>query len=170
VFVLGLGYEFPTEHVGTFVVDGHYTNLLRHRFTQFPGDPEINLLEDPFYSTDFKTKENLSLTWNYKSFGTTFYVERYGRTPNYASQQAAAGYALPFAGRVGTWTLANLEIQYEALPGLVLAGHINNIANQMPPEDNSYLGINSAPFNSLNYNPYGRSFYVEATYKYGKRT
>ena len=54
------------------------------------------------------------------------------------------------------------------LPGLVVSGHVNNIANRMPPQDNSYLGISSAPYNNLDYNPYGRSFYVEAMYKYGR--
>ena len=38
----------------------------------------------------------------------------------------------------------------------------------MPPVDNTYLGIDNQPYNSLNYNPYGRAFFVSASYKYGK--
>ena len=169
VMLLGANYEFPTTYAGTFIIDARYTNILRHRLLQFPGDTEINLLENPFFSQEFKTKENVSFTWNYKNLGTTLYVERYGRTPNDAATLTTDGYAGPGGpARLGTWTLANLEVQYEVLPGLVLAGNVDNLFNKMPPTDNSYLGIDNQPYNSLNYNPYGRSFFVEATYKYGK--
>jgi outer membrane receptor protein involved in Fe transport len=168
VAVFGANYEFPTTYAGTFIIDAKYTNILRHRLLQFPGDSEINLLENPFFSTEFKSKENVAFTWNYKSVGTTLYVERYGRTPNEVSTLTTDGYNTPGGGRLGTWTLANLEVQYEVLPGLVLAGNVNNLFNKMPPTDNTYLGIDNQPYNSLNYNNYGRAFFVQATYKYGK--
>jgi iron complex outermembrane recepter protein len=168
VALVTMNYEFPTSYAGTFIIDGHYTNILRHRFVQYPGDAEINLLENPFFSTEFKTKENISLTWNYKRLGTTIYVERYGRTPNETSTLTTDGYDVTGGGRLGAWTLANLEVQYEVLPGLVVSGNVNNVFNKMPPVDNTYLGIDNQPYNSLNYNPYGRAFFVQASYKFGK--
>lgn len=168
VLLLTANYGIPTDHAGTFVIEGHYTNILRHRLLQFAGDTEINLLENPFFSTEFKTKENISFTWNFHDFGTTLYVERYGATPNETSTLTTAGYDVPGGGRLGSWTIANLEAQYEVLPGLVLAFNCNNIANKMPPTDNTYLGIDDQPYNSLNYNNYGRSFFAQATYKFGK--
>jgi hypothetical protein len=37
-----------------------------------------------------------------------------------------------------------------------------------PPKDNSWPGIYDQPYSSLNYNNYGRSFLVEANYKFAK--
>ena len=168
VLTFSLNYTLPTDVAGTFIFEGNYTDLLKHTEVMFAGDSTIDLLQSPFYSTEFKTKENLAVTWNYAKFGTTAYVERYGRTPNYLSQQEVDGYATPGAGRVGTWTIANLSAKYEVIPGLVVSGNCENVFNKQPPKDNSFDGLSNQPYNSLNYNPYGRSFFVEANYKFGK--
>jgi outer membrane receptor protein involved in Fe transport len=171
VLTVGINYTLATDRVGNIIFEGSYTDLLKHSQILYPGDPEIDLLNTPGppgYNTDFKSKENLSVTWNIAKFGTTVYVERYGRTANFLSQQDTGGYSDPGAGRVGTWTLANLSAKYEVISGLVVSGNVNNVFNKGPPPDTSYTGIYSQPYNSLNYNPYGRTFYVEANYRYGK--
>jgi hypothetical protein len=38
----------------------------------------------------------------------------------------------------------------------------------MPPPDHSFPGIYNQPYNVFNYNVYGRSYLIEATYKFGK--
>ena len=168
VAVVGLNYSWITAGAGTFVFDGNYSDILAHTLVQFAGDTQINLLEAPFYSTEFKTKENLSVTWNYAKFGTTLYVERYGRTPNYLAQQTVAEYAAPGAGRVAPWTLANLSAKYEVIRGLVVSANVDNLFDKMPPPDFSQPGISNQPFSELNYNNYGRSYFVEASYKFGR--
>jgi iron complex outermembrane receptor protein len=169
VFALGLNYTLSTSGAGTFIFEGSYSNTLKHTFVQFPGDPEHNFLEDPFFSTDFKTKENLAVTWHLAKFGTTIYVEHYGRTPNYLAALTPQDYATPGAGRLSTWTLANLSANYELAPGLVVAAIVNNLFDKQPPVDNSYPGIINQPYNTQDYNPYGRSFFLQATYKFGRR-
>ena len=125
-------------------------------------------MQSPFYSTEFKTKANVALTWDFHKFGTTLYVEYYGKTPNYASQQdVTLAYAAPGAGRLGTWTIANLSAKYEVLKGLTLSANVNNLFDKLPPIDYSTPGIYTQPFNVENYNNYGRSFFVEASYKFG---
>ena len=168
VLTVSLGYLLDVGRFGNFVFDGSYTDLLKHDLTQFAGDAQIDLLQSPFYSTDFKTKENVAVTWNFHSFGTTIYAERYGRTPNYLSTLTTDQYNSPGAGRLSAWTLANLSAKYEIIPGLVVSANVDNVFNKAPPKDNSYAGIYDQPYNSLNYNPYGRSFLVEASYKFGK--
>lgn len=167
VAVVGFGYTLPTQHAGSFTFEGSYSNILKHSEILFPGDAEINLLESPFYSTEFKTKENFTFTWNYARFGTTLYVERYGRTPNYLAQQTVDEYDSPGAGRLSTWTIANLSAKYEVLRGLTVSANVSNLLDKMPPVDYSTPGIYSAPFNNLNFNNYGRSFFVEASYRFG---
>jgi outer membrane receptor protein involved in Fe transport len=161
-------YTLSAGAAGKFAFSGAYTNVLKHEQTLFPGDAPINLLESPFYSTEFKTKANLALTWDFHKFGTTLYLDYYGKTPNYASQQdVTLGYAAPGAGRLPTWTIANLSAKYEVLPGLTLSANVNNLTDKLPPIDYSTPGIYSQPFNVENYNNYGRSYFVQANYKFG---
>jgi iron complex outermembrane recepter protein len=163
-----LNYVQPAGRFGNFIFEGSYSNIIKHTFTQFAGDTEINYLENPFFSQDFKTKENLSVTWNLQKFGATVYVERYGETPNYLAEQTTAGYDSPGAGRVGTWTLANLSARYEVLPGLVVSANVVNLFDKAPPIDHSVTGNQNQPYSTLNYNPYGRSYFVTASYNLPK--
>ncbi len=167
VLVVGLNYTLPAGRFGTFNFQGSYTDTLKHEFTRFPGDTPINYLDSPFDSTEFKTKENISVTWDFHKFGTTLYVERYGLTPNYLAQLVPEGYATPGAGRVQTWTIANLSAKYEVLPGLVISANCNNLFNKAPPPDYSQPGTTTQPYNLFNYNAYGREYFVQANYKFG---
>jgi len=47
-----------------------------------------------------------------------------------------------------------------------LSLNVNNVANKMPPPDHSYPGTSGAPYNEFLYDPYGRAYYLEATYKF----
>jgi len=168
VLLFSLNYTWQAGKAGSFTFQGAYSNILKHALVRFPGDPEIDLLNSPFYSTEFKTKENLSVTWNFHKFGTTVYVERYGRTPNNLATLQVEGYAVPGAATLPPWTIANLSVQYELLPGLVLTGNVDNLFNRQPPYDSTYSGIDNQPYNIFNYNDYGRSFFVGATYTFRK--
>lgn len=167
VGVLGVDYAWVTNNKGEFDFEGSYSDLLKHSFQRFAGDPEINLLSNPFYSTDFKTKANLSVTWKVSEFAWTLYVEHYGKTPNYAAQQTVDGYASPGADDVGTWTITNLSGKYTVIPGLELLANINNVFNTMPPVDHSQPGTASQPFNIFNYSNYGRSYFIGMKYEFG---
>jgi iron complex outermembrane recepter protein len=168
VATFGVNYTLRAGAAGNFTIEGSYTNILKHDETKFAGDTPINLLESPFYSTEFKTKANVALTWDYHKFGSTLYVEYYGKTPNYASQQdVTLAYAAPGAGRLGTWVIANLSAKYEVVKGLTLSANVNNLFDKLPPIDYSTPGIYTQPFNVENYNNYGRSYFVEASYKFG---
>ncbi len=168
VLYVAMDYKIPTDGWGEFVLEGQYTDILKHTMIMYPGDPTIDLLTNPFYSTEFKSKENLSVTWNYAKLGATVYIEHYGQTPNAASQTSALGYDVPYGGTVGTWTLVSVSGRYNVLPGLQVYANVDNLFNTMPPHDDSTAGTSNQPYNSLDYNPYGRSFYLGASYKFGK--
>ena len=169
VLALQLNYTLVTERAGNFVFEGSYSDILKHSLTQFAGDTPVDLINNPFFSTDFKTKENFAVTWNFHKLGLTGYVERYGRTPNFVATESTAGYASPGAGKLGTWTLANFSARYEVIDGLTLSANIVNAFDKMPPVDNSYPGTSNQPYNIFNYNNYGRSYFVEANYKFGQK-
>jgi outer membrane receptor protein involved in Fe transport len=166
VLLFSLNYTWVAGRAGAFTLEAAYSNILTHSEVRFPGDPEIDLLNSPFYSTEFKTKANLALTWNLGRFGTTVYVERYGRTPNNQATLQVEGYATPGAATLPPWTITNWSAQYEVLRGLTLGANINNVFNRSPPFDSTYTGIDNQPYNIFNYNDYGRSYFIGATYKW----
>ena len=46
---------------------------------------------------------------------------------------------------------------------------VNNLFNKMPTMDRmNYPGSSGSPFNTGNFNPYGRAYYVEARWNFGK--
>ena len=99
-------------------------------------------------------------------WSTTLYVNRYGRTPNYLASHLD-NYTDKGTGRLGAWTLWNASVTYNPMKNLGISLQVSNLFNKMPPVDNSYPGTTWGPYNSDNYNPYGRAFYLEANYKFG---
>ena len=167
-FISGLDYKYNAGVLGEFGLNVSFTDMLTHTFQQYVGDPVLNYLDNPFYSTEFKTKSNVSISWNKNPVGFTAYVERYGRSPNYLATIFPQGYATPGASTVAPWTLVDFSVNYRPIPGLEVTLALNNAFNRMPPTDNSYYGNLSMPYDEFNYNVYGREYYLTATYKMGK--
>ena len=168
VIVPALNYQYDAGRYGHLLLDVSYTDTLLHTYQQFPGDPFIDDLNNPFYSTEFKTKANASLTWALQPVSVTVYVERYGKTANYIAQEVPDGYSQPGAGDVSPWTLADFSVRYYPIKSLELSLAINNAFNAMPPADHSQPGIVNVPYNIFDYNSYGREFMLGFTYKAGK--
>jgi len=143
-----------------------YSNVLKHTQQLYPGDPTVDLLRHPYYSTDFKTKMNGSLTWSLDKWSVTAYANRFGRTPNYLSTTYDS-YAHAGTGKLPAWTLYNLSVTYNPIKDLALSFLVNNVFNKMPPLDRSYPGTASTPYDTSNYNVFGRAMYLEANYKFG---
>ncbi len=62
--------------------------------------------------------------------------------------------------------LYNASLSYSITDGMKISGIVNNIKNSMPPKDSTYT---SGPYyNFVNYNPYGRQFWLEFDWKFGK--
>lgn len=162
---------------GSLLFRGSYTNNIKHEYWQFEGDEVIDLLRRPGWSSDPKSKANASVTWRLNNWSTTFYANRIGHTPNYRAR-VRDSYDDPnglngvngrvFAGKLAPFTLYNLSVNYKATDNLDLSFMVNNVFNDMPPEDRSYPGTSGAPYNSAQYSVYGRALYVEARYTFGK--
>ncbi len=153
---------------GDLLLQGSYSDTLKHTMEQYPGDPTINLLDSPYYSTDFKTKANATATWSKNAWSASLYVDRYGSSPNYYSTLTATSKTSPLAGTLAPWILWNASVRYQATPALLLSVEINNLFDSAPPMDRSYTGTAGTPYNTSNYNVYGRALYLEANYKFGK--
>jgi len=163
-------YVWDAGSYGEFLFRGSYTNNLTHEFTAFEGDEPIDLLRNPGWSSDPKTKANVSVTWRKNDWSTTLYANHIGHTPNnrarvletYDDPTGAAAKLKPF-------TTYNLSFSYAPLEKLDLSLSVSNLLNDMPPEDRTYPGTSGAPYNSSQYSAYGRAVYLEARYKFGSK-
>ena len=78
------------ETVDAFVAEGRYlmslgrfgklelqfawNDMLKHTNQIYPGDPTLDALRDPTWSTDFKSKVNATATWSAGGWAATLYV------------------------------------------------------------------------------------------------
>ncbi len=90
-----LHYRHDIGSWGSLGFQAQYNVTLKHSQQQYPFDPTINLLQNPFYSSEFKTIGNASINWDIGKWSTTLYGTRYGKTPNFYAQDNQTGYATP---------------------------------------------------------------------------
>jgi outer membrane receptor protein involved in Fe transport len=161
------GYIVKLGYLGSLTLQTSYSDILKHSYQGYPSDPVLDLLRHPYYSTEFKTKVNGSVTWtpNEQWSGTIFF-NRYGSTPNYLAT-VTDNYTAPGTGKLSPWILYNASVTFNPTKNLALSFLVNNVFNKMPPVDHSYPGTSGAAYNSSNYDVYGRTMYLEANYKFG---
>jgi outer membrane receptor protein involved in Fe transport len=166
-------YRYDMGRWGDLNLSGQYNVTLKHDYQQFPDDPTLHLLNEPYYSTEFKTIANASVTWNIDKFSATLFGTRYSSTPNYRAQFAPTGYDTPCTtgyvacpGKVAPWFIYNGSVSYNITDDIKVSGIVNNIRNTMPPKDSTYT---AAPYyNFLTYNPYGRAYWLEIDWRFGR--
>lgn len=152
---------------GKLHFNGSYTNIIKHTQVLYPTDPEIDLLREPYYSSDPKSKANLSIGWNLDQWTVTAYADRIGKTPNYLAQQSN-GYTEEGTGKVKPFTMYNMSLEYQAMDNLQLSLLVNNLLDDVPT-DHSFEGTEGAPYNDLQYNAFGRAIYAELRYSFGAK-
>lgn len=164
-FTLAGSYQMDAGTLGSFSFRGSYSQILDHEYLAFAGDTSIDLVDDPYYSTDPKEKADVSVSWRKNDFTTTLYANWIGKTPNYIASNS--DYSTAGAGKLPSFTTYNLSINWNVTEKLNLSLMSNNIFNKMPPYDPGYPGSSGAPYNSGNFSPYGRAVYFEARYAFG---
>jgi iron complex outermembrane receptor protein len=162
-----VNYTHGIGDFGSINVKSSWSDILTHRQQLLPGDPFINLLREPYYSTEFKSRVDGSIGWlsPTQTWGVTLYGIRDGSSPNYLAT-VDNNYYEPGTAKLGPWIRYNLTASYSPIKSLAITFEIDNVFNKMPPIDHSYPGTESQPFNQLNYDVDGREFFVEATYKF----
>ncbi len=160
-----LDYRWKSDNWGSFMAGARYNVTLKHESQQYPEDPVIDLLRQPFYSSEFKNIFSATLGWQMGDWTTTLYGVRYGRTPNYAAQLTTDGYAATDAGRVDAWTTYNLTLDYAVTDDVSLTFTANNLTGEKPPRDRTYTAY--PYYNIFNYTGYGRSYMLELNWRFG---
>ncbi|HJW46058.1 MAG TPA: TonB-dependent receptor [Lysobacter sp.] len=163
--IANLDYRWQTSNAGDFGINLQYNVTLDHENQQYPDDPVIDLLNQPFYSTEFKDVATASFNWSKGPWNATLFGVRYGRTPNLAAQVADPdlGYAAEDAGKVDAHYNFNTTVGYEINDTATLTFTVNNLLNEDPPDDSTYTTY--PYFNVFNYNDYGRSYMLEINWR-----
>ena len=163
-------YGMNAGVVGDLEFGVDYTQILSHKQQIYSGDPYINLLTNPYYSTDPKNKAQATLAWSKDKVKAALYASWIGKTPNYVASNSASGdYSAPGAGKLPSFTLFNASASTEVIDGLELSVMVNNVFNKMPPTDKYYPANSGAPYNGYNFSVYGREWLVELHYSFGKK-
>ena len=160
----GANYRIAMGSAGNLRLGASYSNTLKHTLQQYAGDPTIDLLRSPQYSTDFKTITTATIGWDLDKWSATLFGNRRGSSPNYLAQ-VNDSYAAPGAGRLGSWTTFNFNVGYQLPDDASISLIVNNLRNTKPPVDRSYYGL--PYFNAGNYDIYGRSLFVEFNWHFG---
>ncbi len=130
--------------------------MLKHRFQQYDDTGVLNLLTNPYWSTEFRNTTNASP--NIARASTTLYVNSRGKAPNYLASPTPDGYLTDGAKKLKGWTPYNFNIGAQLTDHVSLSATVDNVFDKMPPFDGSYPGTELAPYNLFNYNIYGRSY------------
>ncbi|HEY9256149.1 MAG TPA: TonB-dependent receptor [Stenotrophomonas sp.] len=159
------GYDFGAW--GDLSLRTSFTENLHHTYQQYAEDDVVDLLTNPYWSSDPKRKADGSLTWTLGKFSATWYVNWFSETPNYAARNNPSGYEATNARKLGSWASNNASVSYELFDGMQVSFLVNNVFNRMPPYDFSYLGSSGAPYNEYNWDLNGRTYYLEMRYAFG---
>jgi len=148
---------------------GSWTRDLKHEQQTYPDDPTIDLLNNGYYSRDPHYRANASLGWSKGDWTTTLYANYIGPTGNSIAWNDPRGFDAPGGGHVGSYTTYNATIQWDVTPDFQLSFITTNLFNRMPDMDTrSYTGLSGAPYNSDMFDVYGRAYYLEARWNFGK--
>jgi outer membrane receptor protein involved in Fe transport len=156
--IAGTTYRFDTERAGEFNFGLDYNITLDHEYQQYPDTPVLDLRNDGFQSTEFRSVVTGDIGWEIGRWNTAIHATRYGSTPNYTTQLGATTNNGVGPGRIGAYTLINLNVGFDLTEESTLSVTVNNVANKRPPRDQSYTAF--PYYNIFNYNGFGRSYWL----------
>ena len=169
VVTLSTAYQQSIGSWGDLSFKGSWTRNLKHEQQTYPTDDVINLLNNGYYSRDPHIRANASVAWNKNAWTTTLYGDYIGPTGNSIAWNNFDGFNYPGGGYVSSYTTYNASVNWQATPDLQLSFITTNVFNKMPDMDvASYNGFSGEPYNSDMFDVYGRGYYFEARYSFGK--
>ena len=154
-------YRWDIGRAGKLTFSADWNMTRKHEYQQYPGDPALDLINDPTQSSEFRNITSGQIDWDVGKWSATLFGTRYGPTPTYAAQNAiTAG-----ARTVGPYTLYNMSVKYNLTSNSGLGLTVNNVRNSRPPVDTTYVAY--PYYNIFNYNGYGRALWLEYNIDFG---
>ena len=152
---LTANYRLETASIGTFRFSGNYNWTRRHTRVIYPGDPTEDMLDVTFSDTTLpRSKGNLGVNWDNGPWGASLFGNYLGKVANYAND----------AWTRSTWRF-NAAARYDINDHFRVALTVNNLFDQMPPKDPTWA--NYPYYDTSWFDSFGRSFFLQLTYKIG---
>jgi outer membrane receptor protein involved in Fe transport len=146
-------YQLALGPVGMLDFGVGLTSVLTHTIA-YPGTPTDNELEDLYNYVIPRYKASGSIAWTIGPVTTTFYGQKIGGLPNYAGTE-----------RLPPTYVYNASLAYHINKQADLSLACDNVFNTPPQYDSTYINY---PYYSGNwFNPVGRSFLAEFSYRFG---
>jgi len=156
-------YRFETG-IGNFTLGFNHTWVKEHDFQQYAGD----IVKDQFaVNSGFdipRTKTGASIGWDNRHWAVTVYGSRLGKLPNgwNYDQVWEEGDPGPY---IPATTRYNASLQYRFDEHTRLSLSVVNLANKMPPKDETYT---SYPYYDISwFDSVGRQVNLQFTHKFG---
>ena len=162
---LAAHYRWDTA-IGTWRFGLAHTYFTRHDSRQFDGDA----IQDHFaVNSGFdvpKTKTTATVSWEKNAWAATLHGQRIGRLPTSDSYDEVFD---PATATHGPWISAtylyNASLSYQINDRMRLALAVNNLLDEMPPEDPTYT---SYPYYDISwFDSVGRRYFLNFTWKFG---
>jgi outer membrane receptor protein involved in Fe transport len=151
-------YNWDIGRAGNLTFNVDYNTTLTHEYQQYPGDDVLDLLNDGFQSSEFKSVVTGDVSWEIGAFSMAVHATRFGSTPNFSTQVGSTQNGVG-PKDVGPHMLYNVNFNYEITPSQDISLTVNNVFNEMPPRDRSWTTY--PYYNNFNYSAYGRAMWLE---------
>jgi iron complex outermembrane receptor protein len=150
-----LNYAWNTSNIGLFTLELGYTYVFDEKAAALPGDPVLSFQDGG--TQDLKDRGRASLSWAYKSFGTTLFMNYLGES---LTADSLSSTNLVY---VDPQYYFNLTMLYNITDQFSVSLIGNNIFNEKPPQT---TGENYPYFNIFNFDPYGAEWFIELGYTF----
>jgi outer membrane receptor protein involved in Fe transport len=152
---LTLNYALVTQSMGLFTFDLAYTYVFDQKSASLPSDPVVSYQDGG--TQDLKDRGRASVSWAYKNFGTTLFMNYLGES---LTNDSLSSNTLVY---VDPQYYFNLTMQYSFTDQFTATVIGNNIFDEKPPQT---TGENYPYFNIYNYDPYGTEVFIELGYSF----
>lgn len=143
--------SWKADTLGAFNWRVNYTRVLSHKYKQFAGDADRDLLH-AIDNPDWPDKLINSVDWSKGPYSATVTLIRYGRIPDSAQD----------GGFLSSSTLTNLHLGYEISKQASVGLSVNNLFNQIKNDRSG-----GWPYYAVgNYLPYGREGWLSFSYHF----
>jgi outer membrane receptor protein involved in Fe transport len=165
-----LNYRWDTK-IGDFALRGEYTHTLDHTFQNNPGEDELDLRDDPINGGwDFRSIITGTLAWQKQDFSTALTMIRRGSTTLWRPLSSSAGFERLLDGntRAGPYLTWNLTGSYNFTDKFSGRIRVQNLFDQSPPKDDSFLFYDYPWYNIYVYPGagIGRELSAELNYRF----
>ena len=162
-------YNLDTE-LGRFGFQGEYSNMLSHTRILEPGEPEINLRDDPIQGGwDFRSSFTGSLSFSRGDFSTTVTGIRRGSSTVWRCFSVITGENRCTNGdpRNGSYTTYNWTASYYFTPNFLTRIRVVNVADEKPPVDDTFLNFDAPWYNYFVYPGAGIGRTIALEFEFG---